>query len=105
MKERQINRDRPASLSDQTVRYDCSEGDCFWSDWSDYSGEQWEGAKSLKGDGTIGLLLDLDEGTLTVYKNGRRLGVMKSGLSGEYCWFVSMYEGDSTVSIERGTLP
>ena len=50
--------------------------------------------------GTIGLLLDLDEGTLTVYKNGRRLGVMKDGLSGEYCWYTSIYS-----SGERGTLP
>lgn len=64
-------------------------------------------------DGELGLLLDLDSGTLTAYKNGRRLGVMKDvsrmswismlfllyiratygrfllffqGLSGEYCW-------------------
>jgi hypothetical protein len=31
----------------------------------------------------IGLLLDLDQGSLTVYRNGQRLGVMvPSGLSG-----------------------
>ena len=46
--------------------------------WSDCNDEQWDGVKSLDGDETIGQLLDLDEGTLTVYKNGRRLGVMKS---------------------------
>ena len=38
----------------------------------------------------VGLLLDLDEGTLSVYKNGRRLGTMKDGLSGEYCWLMSI---------------
>ena len=34
----------------------------------------------------IGMVLDLDEGTLDVYKNDRRLGTMMSGLVGEYCW-------------------
>ena len=38
----------------------------------------------------LGMLLDLDAGSLAVYKNGRRLGVMAEGLSGEYCWAVSM---------------
>ena len=41
-------------------------------------------------EGSIGLMLDLGEGTLSVYKNGRRLGVMGEGLDGEYCWFVSV---------------
>ncbi|EJK70528.1 hypothetical protein THAOC_08102, partial [Thalassiosira oceanica] len=41
----------------------------------------WEGnERSTTGD-TIGMLLeDLDEGTLTVYKNNRRLGVMENRL-------------------------
>ena len=45
----------------------------------------------------IGLLLDLDEGSIAVYLNGVRLGVMDDGLSGEYCWAVSLYAayGDS----------
>ena len=59
----------------------------------------------LNEDGIIGMLLDLDEGTLAVYKNGRRLGVMKNRLSGEYCWFTSLYRRDCSLSIERGTLP
>ena len=29
------------------------------------------------------MLLDLDEGTLTVYKDGKRLSIVMSGLSGE----------------------
>jgi hypothetical protein len=37
----------------------------------------------------IGLLLDLDQGTMTVYKNDERLGVMATELSGEYSWAVS----------------
>ena len=56
----------------------------------------------LDGDGTVGLLLNLYEGTLTVYTNGRRLGVVKDGLSGEYCWYTSLCN-DVTLSIERGT--
>ena len=45
---------------------------------------------------TISLLLDLDAGSLTVFKNTRRLGVMATGLEGEYCWAVELcHEGDS----------
>ncbi|KAL7538000.1 hypothetical protein ACHAWF_005962, partial [Thalassiosira exigua] len=36
----------------------------------------------------VGLLLDLCEGTLTVYKNGKHLGIKKRGLSGSYRWAV-----------------
>ena len=52
----------------------------------------------------IGKLLDLDEGMLTVYRNGRRLGVMKNGLAGPYCWVISLLSGTS-VTIKRGTVP
>eukprot|EP01045_Picozoa_sp_COSAG04_P002486 COSAG04_NODE_91_length_26852_cov_8.609315_12_plen_196_part_00 len=42
--------------------------------------------KAKKGD-RIGMALDLDKGSMTVYKNGERLGVMQeSGLTGEYVW-------------------
>lgn len=41
-------------------------------------------------DGELGLLLDLDEGTLSVYKNGTRLGVMMRSHTGEYCWVANM---------------
>ena len=54
----------------------------------------------------MGLLLNLEAGTLAVYLNGRRLGVMKDGLSGEYCWFAIWVAGGcSTVRIKRGSLP
>lgn len=55
----------------------------------------------------IGMTLDLDAGTLIVFKNGQRVGLMKAGLSGEYCWFVkgeaSSSQGRVMVSIDRGT--
>ena len=50
------------------------------------------------------MLLNLDEGTLTVYKNNRRLGVMKDGLSESYCWYVSASVGDA-ITIKRGEPP
>ena len=46
------------------------------------------------------LLLNLEEGTLTVYKNNRRLGVMKDGLSGLYCWYTSVW-GGTAVTLKR----
>ncbi|EJK48023.1 hypothetical protein THAOC_33216, partial [Thalassiosira oceanica] len=69
--------------------YDCEDGSCGWTDWDteeDYS--DWQGSEVLEGSGTIGMLLDLDEGNLFIFKNGRNLGVMKEGLGGEYCWLV-----------------
>jgi hypothetical protein len=50
--------------------------------------QDWEGMqRAWEWGERIGLLpLDLDQGTMTVYKNDERLGVMATGLSGEYCW-------------------
>lgn len=85
--------------------YYCFDGECWCTNWAvTNSGEDWEGREAIQEAGKIGLLLDLDRGTLTVYKNGRRLGRMKSGLSGEYCFYTCM-NCDSTISIERGTQP
>ena len=54
----------------------------------------------------IGMTLDLDAGTVIVFKDGQRVGVMKGGLSGEYCWLVkgeaTSSQGRAMVSIERG---
>ena len=47
----------------------------------------WDGQEETKETSfKIGMVLDLDEGTLDVYKNDRRLGTMMTGLVGEYCW-------------------
>ena len=53
---------------------------------------------------TVGLLLNFDDGTLSVYKNNRRLGVRKNGLSGSYCWSAIVSYG-RTVAIKGGTFP
>jgi len=53
----------------------------------------------------------LDEGTLSVYKNGVRLGTMMSGLSGEYTWVMQIIAqangrpDQQNVRIERAPLP
>ena len=91
-------------------------GCCEYSDWKKYPGgpkkKQWEGQKGFDiYDGELGLLLDLDEGTLSVYKNGVRLGTMMSGLSGEYTWtaqIIAQANGRpdrQNVRIERASLP
>ena len=46
------------------------------------------------------MLLDLDRGTLTVYRTDVLLGVMAEGLHGEYCWAVEITEDDASVRIE-----
>jgi hypothetical protein len=56
----------------------------------------------------IGMLLDLDRGSMTVYKNTERLGVMATDLSGEYSWAVSLGplgEPDLSVRIDAAALP
>ena len=71
----------------------CHDGDCDWTDWGDVmvqSESDWEGAEPYYGRVKVGLLLDLTEGTLTSYKNGRRLGVMKKGLTGVYSWSIQV---------------
>ena len=100
-------------------------GGCYWSGWEGKEGSNdfhdWLGLgfhdpnggfsyadselDSLEPDDKIGMLLDLDFGTLAVYKNGRRLGIMKDGLSGEYCWVVKMARHDDSVRIEKGPIP
>ena len=84
--------------------YYCLDGSCRRTDWYTRSNNDWVGRDSLRQPGTIGLLLDLVEGSLSVYKDGGRLGIMATGLMGEYCWFASMAVGNSSVRLERGTL-
>ena len=60
--------------------------------------------RGVERDWNFGLLLDLNEGTLSVFKNGRRLGVMKDGLGGEYVWFASVCS-PCTISMAKGRDP
>ncbi|EJK51997.1 hypothetical protein THAOC_28778 [Thalassiosira oceanica] len=67
--------------------YSCEEGDLSWSNWDDEKNEgvHWEGMDGCRTGDTVAMLLNLGQGTLTIYKNNRRLGVMMDGLSGPYC--------------------
>ncbi|EJK46327.1 hypothetical protein THAOC_35009 [Thalassiosira oceanica] len=58
-------------------------------DWTSVNHSNWQGQEGLPGSVTIGLPLDLDEGTLSMsaFDNGRRLGATKDGSGGEDCWF------------------
>ena len=88
----------------QCCLYNSDNANCIVSDWKGSTKvEYWDGLER-NSDGEIGMLLDLDEGTLSVYKNGRKLGVMKRGLAGPYCWVVSLFRGVQ-VTIKRGTIP
>ena len=70
-------------------------------------GVEWDGIQNAREQGDrIGMLLDLDQGSLTVWKNGVKLGVMiTEGLSGPYCWAVEMLEQGQSVRIESAALP
>jgi hypothetical protein len=98
------DRDAEGGANDQYV-----EGHSFYrtSDGKAHIGARsrsgWEGMQSAKKNDRIGLLLDLDAGSLTVYKNDERLGVMQKSGPGfgladaaGYRWAVALYgEGDS----------
>lgn len=66
-----------------------------WERWTDIHSRDitthWEGMEGIRDTSfKVGFILDLDEGTLDVYKNDRRLGTIVAGLTGEYCWVVSL---------------
>jgi hypothetical protein len=72
----------------------------------------WDGMQPFDGNGEIGLLLDYDDGSLTVYKNGVKLGIMAEGLRGPFCWMVtagkwfkSADDYHPQIKIERGAPP
>ena len=69
--------------------------------------EEWKGRQSANTEGdTITMELDLDAGTMTVWKNDERLDVMATGLSGEYSWAIMLW-GDysDSVRIESAAVP
>ena len=57
----------------------------------------WEGRQTTRQNGNhIGMLLDLDQGSMAVYKNGVLMGVMlAAGLTGPLRWAVTLLKGDS----------
>ena len=54
----------------------------------------------------IGMLLDLDQGNMTVYKNEDRLGVLVAeGLCGPFSWAAVVMARGSSARIESALLP
>ena len=54
----------------------------------------------------IGMLLDLDQGSMTVWKGDEKLGVMVAeGLTGPLCWGVSLYSPPDSARIESAPAP
>ena len=90
--------------------------ECFYSDECFYrarggcrfpGNSVWEGMQDARKQGDrIGILLDLDQGSMTIWKNGEQLGVMVAeGLSGEYSWAASLAEPLSSARIESAAVP
>ena len=55
--------------------YDTDAG-VLWCPQSTEVGQEWPGYEGAWEDDRIGLLLDMDKGTIEVYKNGARMGMM-----------------------------
>ena len=82
--------------------YDTFNGWFLSSDWGGGFGkiDQQDGPlEELSDCFEVGMLLNLDEETLSVYNNG-----IKRGLAGHYCWVVATAVG-SQVTIKRGIVP
>jgi hypothetical protein len=83
------------------------DGHCFYYTANGHrypDGHHWEGWQSAIEEG-IGMLLDLDHGTMTVYKNDEWLGVMATGLSGEYSWAMTLFAQGDSARIEAAVTP
>ena len=81
------------------------DGLCFYTNWEEATNRRchWEGVDDYdKTIDTLGMLLDLDIGTLSVYQNGRKVGTLKDGLAGVYCWITCFGGTQASVSIKRG---
>ena len=85
------------------------DGHCFYSTGGGHRYPGWHGWEGMQGASEgdrIGMLLDLDQGSMTVWKNGEKLGVMVAeGLSGPLCWAVSMYGQGYSARIESVAMP
>ena len=86
------------------------DGHCFYGTHSGrrFPGyHDWEGSQTAKEQGDrIGMLLDLDQGSMAIWKNGVHLGVMVAeGLSGPLCWAVSLVWEGTSACIESAALP
>ena len=59
----------------------------------------WEGMQGAREqDDRIGMLLDLNQGSMIVWKNDVKLGVMQAeGLNGPFCWAAKTFERSARI--------
>ena len=63
-------------------------------------GGHWGNSTEAVDGDRFGLLLDLQAGSLIVFKNDKRLGMMAAGLEGSYCWATVLYDKGAAVTIK-----
>ena len=86
------------------------DGHCFYGTGGGrrYPGmSDWEGMQDVRAQGDrIGMLLDLDQGSMTVWKNDVQLGLMQAeGLRGPLCWAASVVFVGRSARIESAPAP
>ena len=85
------------------------DGHCFYftSEAGRFPGDHsWEGMQHADPGDRIGMLLDLDQGSMTVWKNGEKMGVMVAeGLTAPLCWAVSMVAVGRSARIDSAPAP
>ena len=82
------------------------DGHCFFltSGGQRYPGcEEWDGMEPAMVFESVTMVLDLDAGTMTVWKMDERLGVMATGLTGEYSWAVNLLGKGDGARVELAT--
>ena len=86
-----------------------TDGHCFYDTYDGNrmpSDTDWQGRQEAEQGDRIGMLLDLDQGSMSVWKNDVLRGVVAAeGLIGSFCWAVAIpMEGDSA-RIESAPAP
>ena len=92
--------DNPLIQSTSVIHVD---GHCLYSTRNGRrypGGHSWEDMQPAEGQGYVSMLLDLDQGSMTVYTtadDGVRRGVMQAeGLSGPLCWAATLGGGSTS---------
>ena len=68
-------------------------------------GSYWEGMQPTENGDRVGLLLNVDTGTLTVYRNDVYLGVVATGLTKQFRWAVRIHGMTTTVRVDSAQVP
>lgn len=68
-------------------------------------GSYWEGMHPAENGDRVGLLLDVDAGALTVYRNDVYLGVVATGLTKQFRWAVRIHSTTTTVRVDSAQVP